>query len=274
MKKLLALILLLSSLAWSQGISYPASGPVYAGAGWPTLPNFKGVPIFSSNAGTGDVDLYTVGTGRRAVCVFSAWNSTASSITFYPEVKISSTYYAVNSKTTLASTATASTTAGLFDIILEAGQKCSVNTTGTGLNINGTAYTWDVAGSNLKSSVITSFINGDNTVYTCCGAGYTTAFVVGHVASIFNTAATTSLLSGWNNTAGTLTYHWNFVPSGGSAGTSNQITAAISSAATSGTPVTFGSNMFMAFASGDLVSVNGTSTNAAQIGWVNVVEQP
>lgn len=241
---------------------------------WPSLPNFANDKINASNVGTGDIDLYTVPAGKRAIVVYSFWNSTASSINFFSEVKIGATYYAVSTRVTLASTATASTAFGI-DIILEAGQKFSVNTSATGLNIVGTVYLWDAVAYAPKSAVITTFINGDNTVYTCCAAGFTKSFILGHAGGLFSGAATAAGVFGYNNTAGTLTYHWNLVPSAGSPGTANQMSTAISSAATAGVPVTFSVGTTAgSFGSGDFLSVNGTSTNAAQIAWVNTVEQP
>jgi hypothetical protein len=274
MKKLLTFLLLLSTLCWPQGISYPSTTNIFSGAGNVSLNNFTAIKVFSSNIGTGDIDFsYTVPTGSRAVFVAFPWNSTASSITYYPEVKIGGTYYPTAVKQTLANTTSATTNAALtYAIILEAGQKFAINTTGTGLNIVGTIYQFDTS-SAVKSSVITTFINGNNTVYTCCSVGKNSAFILGHIASFYSGAATVGNLWGFNNTAGTLSYTWNFVPSGGSAGTSNQVGETISAAATSGTPVAFTHNIEMAFNSGDLVSVNSTSTNANQIAWVNVVEQ-
>jgi hypothetical protein len=273
-KRLLSLFVLLPALAFGQAVTATSSnGMAYSGPGWTNLPNFATTSLFTSNVGTGDVDLYTVPSGKRAMVYGIAWNSTASSISFYSEIKISGTYYAIVANQTLASTSTAPL--GVFaQIILEAGQKFSIHTTGTGLNIMGAVYTFDAIATAPKTVLITSFINGDNTVYACSPSPPQTAcYGFGRIAALISGAATQSILSGYNNTGGSLTYHWNFVPNGGSAGTSNQISQAITAAAGAGTPAAFTASGDFAMGNGDKISVAATSTNANQIAWVNVVEQ-
>jgi hypothetical protein len=247
-------------------------GTQFSVGGIPLLPNPSTAQILASNIGTGDIDLYTVPAGKRALVECQVWNSTASSISYFAEVKIGATYYPLSAKQTLANTAGENANAfPLYPIVLEAGQKVAINTTGTGLNVTGTVYLFDNTG-NLKSAVITTFIAGDNTVYTC-PAGKTSYLVHGP-ASLGSTAATVPFIFGMNGAGATIAYKWNVVASGGSPGTSNQITISISSAATAGNPITFGRNVSAAFTPGDFISVNSGANTAGQIAWVNVVEQP
>lgn len=248
-----------------------AGTPLYTGAGWPTLPNLSTTPLFSSNVGSGDTDLYTVPAGKKAIIFGQAWNSTASSVSFYCQIKLSGTYFPTVATQSLANTAAASL--GLFSVIvLEAGQVFSIHTSAAGLNLVGTIYTFDNT-ANIKSALITTFINGNNAVYTCPVGK--TAYLYGHINN-HNTVASAGSVQGYNNTGGSLTYHWNYVPNGGSAGTSNQIAQNITAAAGAGTPASFGlalNTVELAFTAGDSLSVNSTSSNANQLAWINIVEQ-
>lgn len=264
---------MLPSTRLTQAKGLPTVGGVaYVGSGLPTLKGFSTLPLVFSNVGTGDTDLFTVPTGKKYVVFGQAWNSTAASITFYCQVKLGDAVYRPTvAAQTLANTATAA--AGLFSVmILEAGQIFSIHTTGTGLNLTGTIYVFD-ANVNIRTAFISSFINGNNPVYTCPTGKK--AYIYGHLPN-HNSVGSCGSVQGYNNSAGSLTYKWNYVPNGGTPSTANQIDASIVAAAGAGTPASFGlprNTLEMAFTAGDSLSVNSTSNNANQLAWVNIVEQ-
>lgn len=135
----------------------------------------------------------------------------------------------------------------------------------TGVNFFGTVWTFDNTGP-LKSSVVTTFVNGNNTVYTCCAAGKTTAYAAGF-NSLFGSSGS-QLTAGFNNTGGTLTYSWNFVQNGGSVSSANQVFGPTATNSNVG----FGT-IGWDLNSGDFISLNTTSTSSSQIAWITVWEQ-
>jgi len=119
------------------GATYPSTILPYASGGnecaWP----FQGVYTFPSltfaNTGTlnptaGDFDIYTVPAGSRAFFVGSFNNPTANTITYYPEIKISGTYYHISG----VGTPNAGISGAMnYGYIAEAGETFAINTAAT-----------------------------------------------------------------------------------------------------------------------------------------------
>jgi len=233
------------------------------------FPNAKAINSFSGNMGSsGDVDFYTVPTGRRAILTaLSANNNTGGSINVIPKLKVSSTYYRLGA-TTAVSAGTNSNVTGLLGVA-EAGESFAVNVSATGLNVWLKIVEFDSSSPIVCTRLLgTAIANGDNTLYTC-PSGYSVVLL-----SCFDVPASVSTATGGirygNDTGSSRTLKLNVVPSGGSVGTSNlmvQTQTASNAALTAMTPT-------FALAAGDFVSVNVDSNSASQILWIVVQEIP
>ena len=219
---------------------------------------YKGV-AGAGHIGSGDVDLYTVPSGRIGIIVGAqAYNDSALPVALYFEVKLAGTYYPVTAPITAIANASSGSTD--IDIILQAGQTFSINA-GTGSVLNPSASIWEAdAASGLFSVVLTSFANGDNTLYTTPsginGVSCLPAFVNIGPCNLYYV----------NNSGGTRTIHWNLVPSGGSVASTNLLTAAnpIANTLIGNAQANFSLN------GGDFLSINTNSAATTQIAWVNL----
>lgn len=266
MKKILSLILVLafSVPLWGQGITYPPDSSSVLGFGQ-GIQGMTVQRIHVENAGSGDVDLFTVPANSRAMAILTWYNSAGTTTTFFLEAKISSTYYRVGNTSTTATNVATST--GYAGLILEAAQSFSINTSQAGLNVFGTAYIFPNTGP-LKSTLVTSLGNGDNTLYTC-PSGKTCRVVLGN-AQFFGSANASLSPAVVNASGGTLSYTVNIVSSGGSPGTANKATPATS--VNNGVLTPFGSIMNWALAAGDFININATGASAG-VAWVTTYEQ-
>src|SRR4051794_16203884 len=93
--------------------------------GIPPLLGAKYVPLSGLNLSTGNTDLYTVPSGRK--CLILAvpgrqYNTSAGSIVFFMQVKVSGTYYRLTSNTTSVTLTSSSNGAvSTVPIVLNAG---------------------------------------------------------------------------------------------------------------------------------------------------------
>ncbi len=224
--------------------------------------------VFGIQLATGDNDVYTVPTGRRAI-VFGVrvFNTSAGNISWFVQQKVSSTYYRMSA--TLTTATNLSGTQSQCCHMLEAGDSLSVNSTTTnGLNVIGHVIEFDAA-CPVKQGRKLGLTTGDNTVYTC-PAGKT-AMMIG-----FTNDASNQLLSvmcgdgtGFFIADGsTRSITGNYVPNGGSPATTNRILSALSVAASDRGLLPFVGNL----SAGDSYSVNVDVGNAAQSAYVFVVE--
>ncbi len=104
------------------------------------LPKVTYPAAFIENAAIGDHDVYTVPVGREAIFSGATWgfnNAGSGAITYYPEIKISSTYYEIGNATTISSnvSSTTATNGNTGAIILNAGESLAVNVA-TNANLN------------------------------------------------------------------------------------------------------------------------------------------
>ena len=239
--------------------------------GAPGLKNAKYVPIFGSNLGTGDHDLYTVPVGRQALVdrVQTLYNIAGSggSIVYFPEIKVSGTYYRVGANVTAADGAAGSSSMTTA-IVLGAGETFACNTATTaGLNVRGGVWEFDADDTRLFTARKLGLASGDNLLYTC-PAGKTVAFIQG---AEFVTSMSSSVQV-CNNTGGSLNYYLNVVPSGGSVGPTNRLGPATAVADKANTAF----NGAQPLSPGDFISVNASGPDAGghHIAWVTGYQLP
>ncbi len=206
---------------------------------------------------TGDNDLYTVPTGKRAYN-----NGSVGTITRFAQVKIAGTYYRLITSTTTNVNAAASTYQGL---VFEAGDIFSMNVTvNGGLNVSAEVVEFD-ATSPLKSARLVGLSTGDNTLYTC-PAGKT-AYLASTIGAYFGnfTANRITLIS---DSGGNRVWFAHLVPSGQAVGATYRLTPS-----TTVNSNASGSLSFMAqFAPGDFLNINVDTGAATQLAWGNIIE--
>lgn len=233
------------------------------------LPNLTFQNINVENASSGDVNLFTVPTGKRAFCFISLYNPTAGTIVQFPEVSLDGgvTWNRINAGTTIAATGASAlqTLSYFFGIALEAGQSFGENFAAPGVHVFGSVYIFDNT-ANYKTVILASgWIVGNNTLYTCPAGKH--AKLAGNrnfIAPGFNVGGEVAVE---NNSGGSVTYQYHIVQSGGSVTTNNLIAtpAALANNTAQGNNVDFCLNP------GDSIVINSTS-NGAQFAWVNLIE--
>lgn len=134
----------------------------------------------------------------------------------------------------------------------------------TGLNIWGVVILFNNTAA-LKSAVLTTFVNGNNALYTCPGGK--TAYVAGYQGE-YGAGATSSSAFYVNQSGSNRVVSMNVVPNGGSVGLGNQFAKNLAA----GNNVLVNGQICTTFAAGDSVNVNTDSNSAAQIAWVDLFE--
>jgi hypothetical protein len=236
----------------------PNFNPVF---GQPTL-GAQYIQAIGTNLSTGDTDLYTVPTGKRALIQgFTCYNTAAGSIVFYSEIKVSGTRYRIAANVTVSTNTASSQT---VSIVLEAGESLSINTaTNNGLNVFPQIIEFDSA-SPLKSARIIGPTTGDNTLYTV-PTGKSTLLVS---ASNAVPPASGAIGTFVTDSGGSRTIIWYVIPSGQSVGTGYRTQATTITASNRG-----GANLPAAtMAAGDFININVDTGNANQVTWTNLVE--
>ena len=215
---------------------------------------------------TGDNDLYTVPSGKRALFQgISLYNSSAGNITFYPTVKVSGTYYRLATSVT-ANTGVGATSSGI-GYIAEAGETLAVNTaTNNGANVFCTVVVFDNT-CPVYSAKLLALANGNNTIYTV-PASKKAALLDANMIAIATSA--TSGIFYVNSSGGARSVQVSFVESGQSLGTGY-----LAGPATSVNDITR-SNLGWrpTLAAGDFVNINTNAATATQIAWVSTMEIP
>jgi hypothetical protein len=221
--------------------------------------------LFSGNSASGNVDLYTVPSGKRFI-VYTAlgWNANASlTVTWKMQAKIGGTYYPLMAAVSAGAQGN-STQGNLGYYVFEAGEIVSANTTNIGLNIWIRGVEFDDT-SSLRSYKLTAFASGDNTLYTV---------PVGKTAQILSSTPTSLTVPGGilliNTSGSTITTTYHAVPSGGTKGLSNEFTPA------AGTSVVAGAlsapNAPPVLNAGDVIILNSSAVVAGGWAWLSVVE--
>jgi hypothetical protein len=227
------------------------------------LQGAKFVKVAGSNLSTGDTDLYTVPTGKKALLVGSSsrsYNPSVGSITFFAQIKVSGVYYRICSNFTLTTGTGGNGQFNFSPMVLAAGEILAINTaTTSGLNIWADVIEYDALDTRIVTGRVLGLANGDNTIYTVAAG---------------KTAIRASIVGGGNalcvanGSGASRNYTYYQVPSGGSKGTTNQMSPATAindlAAATTLQPGTMDT--------GDFIVVNTNSGVAGQNAWVTVYE--
>jgi len=240
----------------------PRPAPIsLSGVGFPNLPSARIIPIPAFALSSGENDVYTVPSGKRAVIAGTITNLSGGALNVTYQFKNGGTYY----KIVIISIANNSQLQIIpFNTfpILESGESFSLLTAGIGLNFAGYAIIFDNT-EQLSSPKILSLSNGDNTLFTC---------PAGRVAYILNVISSNALIRVFNDSGAARTYTMNVVPSFGSPSSVNQINIPTSTAdKTQLNTVNEGVGMN----TGDSINVNATSGTATQTSWIpNLVTRP
>lgn len=214
---------------------------------------------------TGNSDLYTCPANKRAIITeMTVFNGHAStSATLVAMLKIGGVYYPASASTSIIAQSTGSRS---VTYVLEAGEILAVNMTQQPFNVVVSIMEFDNT-SNIKSAKLTTstLTSGDNTVYTVPNGK--SALVLNNTLTMCS--GTQGTFTAGNNSGGSVTYKWNVVPSGGSVGTTNQMSASVAASSGTGTSQTLTG---FTMGAGDFISVNLSSGTADQIAFVTVVE--
>ena len=216
-------------------------------------------------AGSGDVDVFTVPAGKRALCVFNYFNSAGTTTTIFSEVKIGGVYYRANTNSTVGTLTNSSS--GYLGIVLEAGDSFAQNCSQAGMNFFGTAFVFPNTNGLKTVRVTTGLQTGDNTIYTC---------PVGKTASISLsnnqiTGSSSSALAPalFNTSGGTLSFFFNIVKFGDAPSTANK--AFPTTVVLNNNAVTGSSNFTLN--AGDYISVNSSGPHQGLV-WLTIQEIP
>ena len=240
------------------------SGPTFPG-GVP-LSGVKYPAVYGSNLATGDNDLYTVPANKRALVLsVTAFNTSAGTISYTPQVKVSGTYYPLTNGALTRVTGSAQQKTLTIGYIAEAGEIVSVKTATTnGLNVWFEVVEFDNT-SGAKSAKVVGLSSGNNTIYTVPSS--TSAIILDATGNLNANAG--GSLSYSNVTGATRTYYWHIVPSGQSVGSGYQVSLATNTIATGGAVQQAAS---ASLATGDFVNINVDAATAGQMAWVNILE--
>lgn len=229
------------------------------------LPNCSVVPINSTNLGTGDHLLYTVPAGKKAFAFLTLHNPNgAGNIVFTSTVSFDSgsTYKSLNGPVTVAAGASSTLACGY---IYAAGDVIGVNTTTTSAaNVMGIVYLLD-SSSPLKSVNLTSFSDGNNTLYTC-PAGKTAFLGFGYGIAMSGNANASRVFV---QTTATIAVKVHFVQTGGTPGSTNQV---YNNAAQTQAGGPNGATGLWAMTAGDFINVNVATGASTQFAYATVYE--
>jgi hypothetical protein len=251
----------------------PVGGSVTSSSGSTSLTfGVLGVPVtnakvisnaYSINTAAGDIDLYTVPAGKKAMVYEATYtNPTGNAFTVaaFAEYKSSGVYTQYDLIATGATAGTVGTTVLLVPMLLLAGESFSINTNNTGLSLWPLIVEFD-ATANVSVSRLSSFNVGDNTVLTLSSSGFQT---LSNVEGVGAGSPLKGSLYYFNKSGTSRTIGWNAVPSGGSVANSNQIRngASVSSPAVSLT------TFYGGLKAGDFLSINTDANTAGQVAWI------
>lgn len=238
--------------------SIPVEGKPYVGT---YLPNAKAIRVNAPNLATGDNDLYTVPAGKRAVVGgTNIYNNSAGNITTHNQVKISGTYYRVSNDLTITS---GNSNQHNQVFMLEVDDIFSVNSTTTnGLNVDAMVLEFDST-SKLTQGRVTGPSTGNNTLFTCpashtCIALREAPWVTTGQPFFFTADGSARSVFLMN------------VPSGQVAGNDYKLSPAFNINANSVNTV----NNYISMVAGDFISMNVSTGNSAQIGWIIMLTIP
>lgn len=226
-----------------------------------------------NTVGTGDFDLYTVPASRKAMVIdFIITNPTAGSIAYFPELKLSGTYYRIG-QTKSEGTLGIGHNYGMSNslnsqpIILNAGESIALNIDTAGLTVWAQVLEFD-ASSPFKRASITSWSAGDNILYTC-PVNKTVSIGQPALGVQNNPTASMNGICYENGSVGTRTLGGIYIiPNGSSKSSSNQFAGSNSIISGQG----FSKYFPGCINPGDTIVLNTDSNAAGQIAWINYQE--
>lgn len=233
----------------------------------PTLPGmtYPQAYVAGNSGGSGNQDIYTCPTGKRALCYgISMFNTTVGNINVFSEIYVSGTYYQLEGLSVLSGSANTSAFT-VFPIVLEAGERLALNTNATGATLFGNVVEFDNTAI-LKTYKVLSLSAGDNTIYTV-PAGKSAIVLDAYCALNINVG--TKAFGYFNGSGGSRTLNAFIVQSGGSTGTTNKI---INSTVVTNGAVLSNNFTFCSMQAGDFFVVNTDAGTATQTCWINVLE--
>jgi hypothetical protein len=237
-----------------------------------TISFYKGLGIsglkfpvgFIGNAGSGDIDIYTVPSGKRAfINEIDLFNTAGSTTTLYFEVKISGVYYRLSPTTTLAT----NTYINIIDlnqgtpIILEEGDTIALNMSQAGINLWTHVMEFDKT-SGMKSPRLLSLASGDNILYTV--PAMKSVFIMG--SSTWN--GDSNSIFGFNNSGSTITMNLNYVPNGGVSGLGNKVISQVNVGGANPMQLSGGTSLNAS----DSIILNASNNANPFVVWCNIME--
>jgi len=218
-----------------------------------------------SGTGSGNNVIYTVPAGYRAIFLGATFfNNSGSSVNVYPAVQIAGTVYQLAAASAAGNNAQKviqTTTA----YIAEAGESLVINFS---TNTTGNLILPVVLISNtstLKTKKLTSFSVGNNALYTV-PSGSSAVFVgIGDLI----VPGPNGQFAYFNASGGSVTLIIYQVPSGATAGTTNQI---LPSTSVGNNAAQNSTSPAMCLNSGDSIVVNVSAATAGQFAWATVLE--
>lgn len=229
-----------------------------------SLPAVKYPRANVNNGSSGNNDLYTVPSNRRALVLFSSLRSqSASTATIIQNWKISGTYYP-----TLFSAISLTTGAYLGDtsdggFVMEAGESISFNSNQASINFFTQIVEFDNT-ANLKTVKTIGSTNGDQTIYTV-PSGKSAIIVSGNGQPL---GAGNQGFFVSNNSGGSISSNIYLVPNGSSKGTGNLYKGSFSTSTGLCTRVNSGAIL----SSGDFVVWNCNTSSANALCALTIVE--
>lgn len=217
-----------------------------------------------NNSASGNNDVYTVPSGRRAIVLFSNYRSqSGSSATLVQNWKISGTYYTTTFSAITVSAGAVAADGSSGGFIMEAGESLSYNSTQTAINTFSQIVEFDNL-STLKTVKTIGATNGDQTVYTV-PTGKKAILVSGNGQPL---GCSNSGFFISNNSGGSITSNIYLVPNGGSKGANNLLRGSLSTSNGLCSRINCGAVL----SAGDFIVWNCNTTNANALCAVTLVE--
>lgn len=223
--------------------------------------------------GSANVDFYTCPVGRKALVLdLIMTNNTGATVTYYPLIKIAGTYYKIGASKSenpagLGHNYGMAAQNSSQPILLNAGETFAVHTD----NPNSSIWPNIIEFSDntpIFRADLTTWINGNNILFTVPVGKTIFAGVLGHPSATNNPAPQAMSIVYFNNSGVTVTISSiNFVPVSGSPGSANQFAAPGAIVDQLGFPKYFHGGL----GGGDQIVFQSNSAAAGQYAWMNYV---
>lgn len=227
------------------------------------------VKAVQNAASAGTYDMYTVPAGKQALVLGGiVLNNGAANATITPKIKISGNYYILGYSKPVNINETKGINNNDQPWFLNTGQIFAVTTSASTFNFWLNIVEFDDT-STINAVYYPGLVSGNNTIYTC--PANKKAYITGLKGAGGFQYGNGLIIT--NETAGNRTYSAYIVPSGGSAGSSNQVFNGV----TISTGISsLGNNTFPSATlnAGDFIVVNSDSSATKQLAYLFVQEVP